>query len=230
MTQLPAEQLPPQAVRMRLLADVDRIERRGRELVAVQSELLGRFSAAGLHPVVQKGSEAGKYYAYPLLRESGDIDLCFPSGEFVEAEKMVTGPEGLGPEAHKAADGSLVYPYQGVTIEHHSRYFDLHRPESRLPEVPSVIAELVMLSAHILKHAIGEGVGCKQLCDLALALDRNEGKYDKAALRESLRRCGLLRWQRVLCSLLVADLGLDPDRCLPDFAPCDPAPLRRIVL
>ncbi len=228
MAHIPADQLPPSAARMRLLADVDQLERRVRALAAVQEELLTCFAKADLHPAVQKGSEAGKYYAQPFLRESGDIDLYFPEGEFPRAEKLVR--EGLAEAPQTSSDGSLVYKYKGATIEHHARYFDLHVPANRLPEVPSVIAELVMLSAHILKHAIGEGVGCKQLCDMARALDRTDGTYDKAALRDTLRRCGLLRWHRLLCSLLVSDLGLDPERCLPDFTPCNPDPLRRIVL
>lgn len=228
MAQLPATQLPPPELRMRLLADVDRIERRGRELAVVETELLERFEAAGLHPTVQKGSEAAKYYERPLLRESGDVDLYFPGEEFLRAKELVR--EWLADDPQTSSDGSLVYKYKGVTLEHHARYFDLHVQADRLPEVPSAIAELVMLSAHILKHAIGEGVGCKQLCDMARALDRTDGSYDKAALRNTLRRCGLLRWHRLLCSLLVSDLGLDPERCLPDFEPCNPEPLRRIVL
>lgn len=228
MAHIPADQLPPSAMRMRLLADVDQLERRVRTLVAVQKELLTFFAKADLHPAVQKGTEAGKYYAQPFLRESGDIDLFFPGGGFPRAEKLVR--EGLADAPQTSSDGSLVYKYKGVTIEHHARYFDLHVSADCLPEVPSVIAELVMLSAHILKHAIGEGVGCKQLCDMARALDRTDGTYDKAVLRDTLRRCGLLRWHQLLCSLLVSDLGLDPARCLPDFVPRNPGPLRRIVL
>ena len=228
MAHLPAEQLPPAPVRMRLLSDVDRIARRVQALGAVERDLLERLRAAGLHPTVQKGSEAGKYYAHPELRESGDIDLCFPAGELPLARETVTAAGAAS--VHAASDGSVVCRYRDVTVELHPRYFDLHVGEDRLPEVPSVVAELVMLSAHILKHAIGEGVGCKQLCDMARALDGAEGRYDKAALRVALRRCGLLRWHRLLCSLLVTDLGLDPARCLPDFVPVDPAPLRRIVL
>ena len=228
MAHLPAEQLPPAPVRMRLLSDVDRIARRVQALGAVERDLLERLRAAGLHPTVQKGSEAGKYYAHPELRESGDIDLCFPAGELPLARETVTAAGAAS--VHAASDGSVVCRYRDVTVELHPRYFDLHVGEDRLPEVPSVVAELVMLSAHILKHAIGEGVGCKQLCDMARALDGAEGRYDKAALRAALRRCGLLRWHRLLCSLLVTDLGLDPARCLPDFVPVDPAPLRRIVL
>lgn len=228
MAHLPAEQLPPAPVRMRLLSDVDRIARRVQALGAVERDLLERLRAAGLHPTVQKGSEAGKYYAHPELRESGDIDLCFPAGELPLARETLTAAGAAS--VHAASDGSVVCRYRDVTVELHPRYFDLHVGEDRLPEVPSVVAELVMLSAHILKHAIGEGVGCKQLCDMARALDGAEGRYDKAALRAALRRCGLLRWHRLLCSLLVTDLGLDPARCLPDFVPVDPEPLRRIVL
>lgn len=220
---LPENQMPPADRRLRLLAEIDHIERRNKQMEQTQQELLGRFRDAGLHPLVQKGSEAGKYYAHPLLRESGDIDLFFPPDAFGRACAEFPG-------ARTAPDGACVFKFRDVTVELHPRYYDLHRPVATLPEVPSVYAELMMLSAHILKHAIGAGVGCKQLCDLALALARTDGKYDKEQLRAYLKRAGLLRWQRVLCSLLVADLGLDPACCLPDFMPGDPAPLRRIVL
>lgn len=220
---LSEDQMPPADLRLQLLAEIDRIERRNKQLEQTQQALLERFRDAGLHPLVQKGTEAGKYYTYPLLRESGDIDLYFPSGEFDQAR-------ALPPQVRTAPDGAGVFTFRDVTVEIHPRYFDLHRPNAGLPDVPSLYAELLMLSAHILKHAIGAGVGCKQLCDLALALARTDGKYDKEQLRAYLKRAGLLRWQRVLCSLLVADLGLDPACCLPDFTPGDPTPLRRIVL
>ena len=220
---LPEDQMPPADLRLQLLAEIDRIERWNKQLEQVQQALLGRFRDAGLNPLVQKGTEAGKYYAYPLLRESGDIDLYFPSGEFERAM-------ALPPQVRTASDGAGVFTFRDVTVELHPRYFDLHRPDAELPEVPSVYAELLMLSAHILKHAIGAGVGCKQLCDMAIALAHTDGRYDKEQFRAYLKRAGLLRWQRVLCSLLVEDLGLDPACCLPDFSPCDPAPLRRIVL
>ena len=230
MSHLGSEQLPPPEARLPLLAEVDRLERRAAALVRMQEELLAHLAEAGLRPLVQKGTEAAKYYARPLLRESGDIDLFIPEEDFPRACEIITETAGLQGGLQAAPDGSCVCTVRGVTVELHRRYFDLHVAAGRLPEVPSVVAELVMLSAHILKHAIGEGVGCKQLCDLARALARTDGAYDKAALRGALRRCGLLRWHRLLCSLLVADLGLDPAYCLPDFVPTDPAPLRRIVL
>ena len=223
MTHLPEDQMPASDIRLQLLSEVDRIERRNARMAEAERELLGRFRGAGLHPLVQKGSEAGKYYACPQLRASGDIDLYFPPDEFAKAVS-------LPPEVRKAPDGAGVFRFHDVIVELHPRYFDLHLPEMKLPEVPSVYAELLMLSAHILKHAIGAGVGCKQLCDMAVALDRTEGKYDKEQFRSILEAAGMLRWQRILCSLLVSGLGLDAGRCLPGFKPCNPAPLRRIVL
>ena len=220
---LPEEQMPPSELRLSLLAGVDRIERRNKQMGVVQEELLRRFREAGLHPLVQKGTEAGKYYARPLLRQSGDIDLYFPADEFDRAK-------ALPPGSSIAPDGACVFRFRDVTVELHSRYYDLHPPGSRLPEVPSVYAELLMLSAHILKHAIGAGVGCKQLCDMLLALEKTDGQYDKTLLEKYLEEAGMLRWRRILCSLLVEDLGLHPARCLPGFKPCNPAPLRRIIL
>ena len=76
---------------------------------------------------------------------------------------------------------------------------------------------------------MGPGIGCKQLCDLAVAMTRLECRYDKQELALALKAAGLLRWHTLLCSLLVADLGLDPSCCLPDFEPVDPERLRRIV-
>ena len=220
---LPEDQMPPADQRLQLLAEIDHIERRNKQLEQTQQALLGRFRDAGLHPLVQKGTEAGKYYTYPLLRESGDIDLYFAAGEFDQAM-------ALPPQVRTAPDGAGVFTFRDVTVELHPRYFDLHRQDAELPEVPSVYAELLMLSAHILKHAIGAGVGCKQLCDMAIALARTDGHYDRERFRTYLKCAGLLRWQRVLCSLLVEDLGLNPACCLPVFTPCNPAPLRRIVL
>ena len=116
-----------------------------------------------------------------------------------------------------------------VTVELHPRYYDIHRPAAKLPAPGTPCGEILLLSAHIFKHVIGHGLGCKQLCDMAVALARLDGKYDKAELREALKRAGLLRWHTLLCSLLVADFGLDPACCLADFRPVDPERLRRIV-
>lgn len=219
---LPAEQRPPEELQPILRTVEEAFARANARYSHVQAELLQQLADAGLHPVVQKGREAAKYYADPSARQVGDIDVFLPEGELLRAW-------ALFPSAKMASDGALVLTQDLVSIELHPRYYDIHRPAGKLPAPGSPCGEILLLSAHIFKHVIGHGLGCKQLCDLAVALARLEGKYDESELRAALKRAGLLRWHKLLCSLLVDDFGLDPACCLPDFQPVDPERLRRIV-
>ncbi len=219
---LPAEQRPPEELQPILRTVEEAFARANARYAHVQAELLQQLADAGLHPVVQKGREAAKYYADPSARQVGDIDVFLPEGELLRAW-------ALFPAAKMASDGALVLTQDLVSIELHPRYYDIHRPAGKLPTPGTPCGEILLLSAHIFKHVIGHGLGCKQLCDLAVALARLEGKYDESELRAALKRAGLLRWHKLLCSLLVDDFGLDPACCLPDFQPVDPERLRRIV-
>lgn len=219
---LPQEQRPPHSMRLHLMAEVLTLERTSAARARTEAALLAFWTDKGLHPLVMKGSRAARYYCHPELRCCGDIDLFFPGDEFARAKALI-------PEAVTEPDGSAVFVRDGVPVELHPRYYDLPLPPEQLPAPGSVCGELLLLSAHICKHAIGTGVGLKQLCDLARALHATEGRYDKEELREALRRSGLLRWHRMLCSLLVKNLGLNPACCLPDFRPVPAGWLRGIV-
>ena len=220
LARLPDDQQAPEAVQQDLLRWRTALERTHERHSRVQALLLEELAAAGVHPVVQKGSEVAKYYACPPMRQAGDIDLYCP--EFDRARS-------LAPQARLASDGAAVFTRDGVLVELHPHYYDVHLDPSRLPAPGTPCGELLLLSSHIFKHAIGAGVGYKQLCDLTLALTRLEGRYDKSELETALRDAGLLRWHQLLCSLLVEDLGLDPACCLEGFRPGHPESLRRIV-
>jgi len=222
VTHLPKDQVPPSSIRMQLLAESDEIERQNLQINLVERETRAFFEQHGLRPIVQKGSQAAKHYAMPLLRQSGDIDFYLPGESFRKACALV-------PDGSLSADGSFVFLRKGVVVELHPHYFDLHLPEDQLPPVPSACAELVLYSSHILKHALGAGIGIKQLCDMARALAGMEGSYDKQELEDAFRKAGLLRWHRMLCSLLVDQLDLNPKYCLPGFKPCRYSTLERIV-
>ena len=225
---LEQDQRPPEAVQRMLQAWQTALERASARHDRVQAELLAELHAAGLHPLVQKGSEAARHYDFPQLRQAGDIDLF--------CQELAQGASGQGaslralfPQARIASDGAAVFVRDGVTVELHPRYYDVHRAPSELPAPGSPGGEILLLTAHIFKHAVGEGVGCKQLCDLARALAALEGRYDKDGLAAVLRRAGLLRAYRLICALLAADFGLPARYCLPGPRTVDPEPLRRIV-
>ena len=222
ITHMPKEQLPSPRIRMQWLTEGDEIERQNLQINLIERDNRTFFERHGLHPVTQKGSQAAKHYALPLLRQSGDIDFYLPGDSFRQACALI-------PDGTRASDGSLVYRSKGVLVELHPRYFDLHLPVDKLPAVPSICAELLLYSAHILKHALGAGVGIKQLCDMARSLADLEGTYDKQELEAFFRKAGILRWHQMLCSLLVEDLGLDPKYCLPSFKRCNYRALERII-
>lgn len=223
---LPEAQRPPEALGPELQAWELALDRANARYARVHEALLAQFAAAGLHPRVLKGRAAAQYYAEPSARQVGDIDLFLPEGISAQAREMA-------PDARIASDGAAVFVRDGVTVELHPRYYDLHLDPSVLPAPGTPCGELLLLSAHIFKHAMGPGVGCKQLCDLARALTALDGRYDRQELAAALRRAGLARWHTLLCALLVADLGLAPScAALPGAAPCRPRDLdalRRIV-
>ena len=226
LAHLPEAQRPPEPLWPELQAWELALDRANVRYARVHEALQAQFAGAGLHPLVLKGREAAKYYAEPSVRQAGDIDLYLQEAEFAQAR-------GMAPDARTASDGAAVFVRDGVTVELHPRYYDLHLPASVLPAPGTPCGELLLLSAHIFKHATGPGVGCKQLCDLARALTALDGRYDRQELADALRRAGLLRWHALLCALLVADLGLAPScAALPGAPSCKPRDLdalRRIV-
>ena len=213
--QLPPGYPLPQNLLFVLIAEIGQIEKESRKVQATADALTAELRAQGLHPLVMKGPAVAAFYAQPLLRECGDIDLYLPPEEFDKAVSMAG-------EVTPAPDGSVHYKRDGIDIDQHRQYFDIH--SGSWPAVPSPEATLLMLSAHILKHCMGAGIGLRQLCDMAMA-------YKALTVPpEDLRRCfrdaGLERWNQLLFSFLHTYLGAEP---LYDTLP-SPEPLLKIVL
>lgn len=235
---LPDSLSPGGALLLRWVAEADRVERQNRTMNAILGRLLEQMAAHGFHPIVLKGQAVAAFYPHPLLRECGDIDLWFPSkAAACEAARLVC-PAGCSPPRWQP-DGSILYSWQGVAVEHHTRLFDLHSPFLRgylaalvrnhgfsvrqLPgsppgapdfpssvlPAPSPLPSLLLLNAHLLKHLLSHGVGLRQFCDMAMAYHALRGTYSSVELADAYRRCGLQRWSACLHAFLVEYLGLD---------------------
>lgn len=196
----------PDSISTEFMLEMDRTERNARKVRKLSVNLLGALKDAGLHPVLMKGPAVARYYPAPDLRTPGDIDLYIPRSEWQEAlssiiPTLISRPsvKGAGPLT-KAPDGSAHYLIDGIDIDLHPKYFDLvpERKERVLPPVPSHEAELLMLSLHILKHAMGPGIGIRQVCDYAMAWRALEGGFDSDALTDCHRSLGTLRWHHLL--------------------------------
>lgn len=199
ITHLPKGYPLPQEILLQLGGEAETIERHSQEIRKVADALTARFQAEGLHPIIMKGPEVAKFYAQPMLRESGDLDLYFAPSEIDKALKIAGS-------ADKAPDGSYHFKENGVDIDVHRSYYNLHG--RHLPSVPSPEATLVMLSGHILKHCMGPGIGLRQICDMAMA--HRALSVEPSHLQEVYRKAGLERWSKLLYAFLHQYLNVEP--------------------
>lgn len=249
LNRFPDEWYPPETLMFRWTVDVDRIERTGRKANAAVESLFAFFTAQGLQPVLLKGQGVAGYYDFPLLREAGDIDLYFPDAAQARRAGQLIRERQI-PVSRKA-DGSLSYYWQTVEVEHHPRLFDLRNPflrqllyeaeqkygftaQALSPQctvnVPSGVLNLLLLNTHILKHAVGNGIGLRQLCDMARACHHLHGRPGIEALQGLISRAGLTRWSSLLHAFLVNDLGMDATLLPYPEKPVHTGALRNLVV
>ena len=220
----PSETPVPEQIVFKLVAEGDAIQARSRTMEAKANALIREWTRVGLHPRLLKGPETARYYPCPLLRGYGDIDLFLPQEETAAAIATV---QAAGYPVHTASDGSFHFEWNGTDVDVHSRYYDLSCSSALLPDPSSAEGTLLLLSAHALKHAMGAGVGLRQLCDVAAAFRSLDGQYAPNAYLDYCRNAGILRWSRLLSRFLSCYLGV-PDRLFPDNR-VSPVPLMRQV-
>lgn len=231
---LPEETEPPFDILVRWAAKADAIERRNRKMCIALGELYSLFRANGILPVLQKGHDVASMYGHPLLRECGDIDFYFMSSEERAAASALVAECGC--RVTRASDGSDCYVWNGMPVEHHRRLLDLYSPFRKglagcleaeygfedkvvggpdaacpavMVRVPAPMLKLLMLNLHILKHAVGRGIGLRQVCDMAMACFCLHDRIDAREAESAVRRAGIWKWSGLLHFFMVDSLGLD---------------------
>ena len=184
VSRLPEDFPVPDEVTLHLMAEASRIRKRSALVAGVLAKVKERFN----DPIVLKGPAVAVFYPEPELRESGDLDLYFPD--------HIAAPT--------APDGSSHLNIDGIDIDIHRAYFDLGLKPA--VEIPSPEATLLMLSAHILKHAFSSGTGLRQICDIALAYRSLD--YDEAALKALWKECGMVKWNNLLSTFIRKYFGI----------------------
>ena len=217
---------PPRPLLIQWTADIDFLERLNRTqnevLKALRRQLDGKSAPAFK---LLKGQGVAAFYRNPLRRVCGDIDLWFDGvGAMRQADLHL---KSLGVDVREGGNEDAGYLLNGVVIEHHSRLIELHSPllkrkiedwERKVfagsADVPSPVANHLLLSTHILKHLINEGIGLRQLCDVTMVLHALNGQTDGEELKRLCRRWHIFKWTRLLYALSVKYLGM-PEASLP---------------
>ena len=236
--QLPEDLLPPTDLLMLWMREVQAIESTHQQHLRALAWLTTRTEAeSALRPIVLKGLPLASLYPTPSHRISGDIDLFYGSRAAAEeADRLV---ESWGTPVIRGEQGESSFAISQVPIEHHAFLALSHVPwrKHRLTSwiertmakdtstrrvmindmpvrVLSAEIDMVQLGSHNLKHSLNEGIGLRQLCDLALFVSHNQATLAKAPLKDLLGRFGLRRWTDLCLAYCVAHLGL-PASSLP---------------
>ncbi len=224
---LPEEVSPPMGLTAKWMAYADRIEQGNRKVNSVLSRMCAHFAESGAKVVLQKGPGVAAMYPEPYLREFGDIDLFFPDcgGESDPLEGIPCAVKEARPDA------SWEYVVGGVVVERHTYLVDIQSPRAKkyvaglIEEkgyeslridgcevlVPAPEVNLLLLSAHILKHAFGVGIGLRQLCDMAVACRYYSDRVNRQEMHEIYRQAGLEKWSGLLEGFLAEYLGLEAE-------------------
>lgn len=232
---LPDELLPDDVLLTRWMVQTEQAEQHSRHMNDALASLCEFFTTRGLQPVVLKGQSIARLYRHPLARECGDIDLHFPIHGQAAQALCVLRDAGVHPQAKP--DGSHLYSWQDVPVEHHPRLTDLASPFarrrlsgmlSRFPSqsvalgmgthaqimVPEPTVSLFIQSTHILKHAMGWGIGLRQMADLAVSLHSQPSQIDGRAYQRACSEAGILHWNSLLHGFLTQCFDL-PLQMLP---------------
>lgn len=214
----------PDSVSTAFMLETDRIVRKNKSVSDLADTLLNVLQENGTSAILMKGPAAGAFYPVPEYRTPGDIDLYCQEKQCPQILYHHMDSSCIVP----ASDGSWHCQIRGIDIDIHTHYFDFESAKLAYPPVPSPEATLLMLSSHILKHAMGPGVGLRQLCDMAMAYRALDGQYDRGQLRALFQSHGLLKWNILLDDFIALRLGVDIR--LSEKPPADISPLEKIVL
>lgn len=178
-----------------------RIRERNSRVSYVADVQAAAWARRGIKAVELKGRTAAAFYPDPMLRVCGDIDWWFPDPEGWMSALVAARENGCYLETD--SDGDVHYVLNGVVVEHHRHGL----------EADGAVGQLLLFNTHILRHVMGAGIGLRHLCDLALALDALDGKYDRGEYLSLLESRGLLKWNAVLEEIISYLKEGDEGRC-----------------
>jgi len=226
---LPEIYWPSVDIRMKWLVRLDAIERQNATINALSAKLSAAFEQLNISVQLLKGTAVGQYYAKPHQRVSGDIDLYFENKQDFALANQAISAKGIS--LCPGAQGSRSYAVGHCAIEHHIQLLDINNPlvqkyvqKLALEQGPkkvyvpldkgyiytvSPLMTHVQLTAHILKHYLGFGIGLRQFCDLARFTHAMANQIDAIQLKAVYKNLGISAWMDLLSGFMVDHLGLD---------------------
>ena len=201
-------------------------------------ELAALFRKNDIHYVVFKGVAVASHYATPYLRTMGDIDFYVVPTDFERAILVIEREWHVNVERDET-DKHYNFDWQGIRFEMHHRIetfgrrsaqrkFDIWMEKTVLYDVATLdfdgellnvlppVADVVVVFKHMMNHLLVEGVGLRQVVDLAILLDDYKQCINTPELRVRLQSLGYLDAFDVVVTMLHENLALP---CAMQYAP-----------
>ncbi len=192
--------------------------------------------------IIFKGQVAARYYPQVYLRSVGDIDFAVPFSYYEKSKLMIEELLKV-PVVDDRLDKHAAFFYEKTRFEMHHRVetfgYNRHQTlfdswiavEQKSPRILKIdgvdvhalspLMDIIVIFKHLFNHLLVEGVGLRQICDLALALDRNRGLYDEAILSKRLHQIGYYRGFKAMGALMVDYIGLSQNSFPFELTPKD---------
>ena len=198
------------------------------------ADIVSKYKAAGLDPILLKGQSVAIYYDNPSHRQPGDIDLYFPDG--YECANALA-ESWTGALKHEETIYHKSYTVKGIELENHKEYVLFYSKvnEERWGYVRNdllkVCTECLLLRSkngeesliktfnpqmnaiylylHLQHHLLQTGIGLRQICDWACLWKKREKDIDKDLFLQIVDILPLKRCMTALTWIVVNYLGLD---------------------
>lgn len=213
-------------------------ERENRIMNVSVGKVFGLLKEMGLSPILMKGQAFAANYPFPLHRQCGDIDVYFKKHN--DCYKAVAWAKTKDKTAAISDDNKrdnqhfcFTLNRNIIELHYHLCLFENRTLQKRLqriideefynnepcfvdiegeqtetvPPTLSVLHQII----HISKHLLAAGIGLRQLCDLALYLDKYHSVIDKEKLNAYLNELQLVNVTESIGYILVNKLGLKAD-------------------
>lgn len=178
------------------------------------SELDSILSQAGIPYIIFKGTAVASAYPKPGLRTMGDVDFYVPHTDFNHAKNIIEQKWNVHIEKGDS-EKHFGFEHDGVPFEMHHRietfgttnhqhvfdamvdeavekavFYDADEGHARkLPPEEDII----VVFKHMFNHLLVEGVGLRQVVDVAVMLNAYKSSVDEKSLRQQMTRLGYIR-------------------------------------
>lgn len=221
--------------KLKWLGHLIRLEKKNEELNVLVGNLFDKFKKIGLSPVLMKGQAFAANYPYPKHRQCGDIDIYFKNR--TDCDKAVGWAANIDKAAAESSENKrerkhFTFSVEGGVVElhyymclfenqklqhrlqeiidwefEHSELFYVKIDGKKIETVPPTLSVLHQV-LHITRHLLEAGIGLRQICDLAVYLQKHHDKIDANRLNGYFEELQLMKTAKALGYIMVTKLGL----------------------